>query len=111
MMYFKFFLPVICVLITTACQNNQPIAQDGLSNSIIASISSVAEMKARHKEKGEAAPDSTAMPNECKDPRPTVCTREFNPVCATLKSGQTSYSNACVACADLNVIRYTYGEC
>ena len=29
----------------------------------------------------------------CEDPRPQVCTREYNPVCGTLKDGSTTTSS------------------
>ena len=55
---------------------------------------------------------------KCKDPRPEVCTREFRPVCAKKDNGircvttpcpstdDVTYSNACTACSDPDVIAY-----
>jgi hypothetical protein len=48
----------------------------------------------------------------CKDPRPQVCTREYNPVCATLKDGSSqTMATACTACSSLQVTAYEMGEC
>ncbi|MBL4712571.1 MAG: hypothetical protein JKX75_08770 [Gammaproteobacteria bacterium] len=48
----------------------------------------------------------------CEEPRPEVCTREYNPVCALLKDGRTQTSStACTACANREVIGYKMGEC
>lgn len=48
----------------------------------------------------------------CKEPRPEICTREYNPVCATLKDGSIrTDSTACTACSDPAVIGYNMGAC
>jgi hypothetical protein len=48
----------------------------------------------------------------CLDPRPQVCTMEYDPVCATLEDGsEATYSNACGACADAGVRSYRPGTC
>jgi len=48
----------------------------------------------------------------CSVPRPEVCTREYKPVCG-LDSVNVSktYSNACTACSDENVVEYTKAKC
>ena len=60
---------------------------------------------------------------KCSQPRPKICTMDYNPVCATRDTGircvttpcpsteKATYSNACTACADKNVFSYTSGEC
>jgi hypothetical protein len=60
---------------------------------------------------------------KCKEPRPEICTREYNPVCATKNTGivcittpcpsteEKTYSTGCTACADPTVIKYTQGQC
>lgn len=49
---------------------------------------------------------------KCTQPRPEVCTREYMPVCATVKgNGTKTYSNGCTACSDLRVVSYVPGEC
>ena len=48
----------------------------------------------------------------CRDPRPEVCTMEYDPVCGRKKDKSTAtYSNACEACADPMVLGYFQGEC
>ena len=50
--------------------------------------------------------------NKCIEPRPEVCTREYDPVCG-YKSDETSktYSNGCSACSEKEIIGYKNGEC
>lgn len=49
---------------------------------------------------------------QCADPRPQVCTMEYNPVCATLVAGGTKqYASPCNACADDAVSAYLAGPC
>lgn len=73
--------------------------------------------------------DTTARPTKlksvtiCKDPRSPMCTREYNPVCATKDIGVRclrtpcpstelkTYATGCTACADEKVISYTEGKC
>ena len=59
----------------------------------------------------------------CKEPRSPMCTREYNPVCATKDTGVRcvttpcpstelkTYATGCTACADEKVISYTAGKC
>jgi hypothetical protein len=48
----------------------------------------------------------------CVDPRPQVCTMEYNPVCAVLgDSSNKQYSSPCNACADDAVKSYLPGAC
>lgn len=48
----------------------------------------------------------------CEEPRPQVCTREYNPVCGTLKDGtQVTGSTACTSCSDADVVGYRMGAC
>ena len=60
-------------------------------------------------------PDTATAPttvNQCKDPRPEVCTQDYRPVCATLQDGSHKlYSNGCMACSDANVDSWVEGEC
>ena len=50
---------------------------------------------------------------QCTEPRPEICTREYNPVCARLNTGneEKTYGNGCSACADPAVIDYRQGAC
>jgi hypothetical protein len=49
---------------------------------------------------------------DCTEPRPDVCTKEYNPVCGQ-KNDSTSatYGNKCEACSDRNVTSYVQGAC
>ncbi|MDH3633112.1 MAG: hypothetical protein OES20_00255 [Gammaproteobacteria bacterium] len=48
----------------------------------------------------------------CVDPRPQICTMDYTPVCAELRSGELkTYSNACSACADAYVVSYRLDPC
>jgi len=48
----------------------------------------------------------------CEEPRPQICTREYNPVCATLKNGSTKTdSTGCTSCSDPEVVGYKMGAC
>jgi len=59
----------------------------------------------------------------CKDPRPEICTNEYEPVCANKDNGircvttpcpstdKVTYANACSACADKKVFSYVPGAC
>ena len=60
---------------------------------------------------------------QCQEPRPEMCTQQYDPVCATLDSGvrcvttpcdsteTATYSNGCMACADPAVFHYVAGAC
>jgi len=48
----------------------------------------------------------------CHEPRPQICTREYNPVCATYKDGsKKTGATGCTACSDSEVVAYTMGAC
>jgi hypothetical protein len=48
----------------------------------------------------------------CEEPRPQVCTREYNPVCGTLQDGSTKTgSTGCTSCSDPDVVGYQMGVC
>ncbi len=48
----------------------------------------------------------------CEDPRPQVCTREYDPVCGTLKNGSAvTGSTGCTSCSDSDVVGYKMGAC
>lgn len=48
----------------------------------------------------------------CTDPRPDMCTMDYNPVCGQDSDGvNKTYSNACGACSDRSVVGYFQGEC
>lgn len=48
----------------------------------------------------------------CQEPRPAICTMEYNPVCGVLKDGsRKTGSTGCTSCSDPEVTGYTMGEC
>ncbi len=48
----------------------------------------------------------------CADPRPQVCTLQYDPACGSAGDGKSkTYSNACSACADETVSGYRAGAC
>ncbi|MFQ3324039.1 MAG: hypothetical protein ACI90U_001864 [Pseudomonadales bacterium] len=60
---------------------------------------------------------------QCEDPRPEICTREYNPVCAIKaiavqcvttpcpSTEEITYATGCTACADSKVTEYKQGAC
>jgi hypothetical protein len=48
----------------------------------------------------------------CSNPRPEVCTMEYDPVCGySVNDESRNYASACSACSDITVIGYLPGEC
>jgi hypothetical protein len=48
----------------------------------------------------------------CTEPRPMVCTMEFNPTCAVLATGGSKeFASSCTACSDQAVTGYVTGPC
>ena len=48
----------------------------------------------------------------CEDPRPTICTREYRPVCGHFADGTVkTFGNPCTACGDKKVVGFTHGPC
>ena len=48
----------------------------------------------------------------CEEPRPQICTREYNPVCAKLHNGVSkTHSTGCTSCSDPDVVGYKMGAC
>ena len=49
---------------------------------------------------------------QCQDPRPRICTMNYDPVCGLHKDHSTkTYSNGCAACANAEVISWSKGQC
>ena len=48
----------------------------------------------------------------CEEPRPQLCTMQFDPVCGLTGHNQyKTYSNACSACSDASVPGHSPGAC
>ena len=60
----------------------------------------------------DTSSDNEILDTMCSDPRPEVCTMEYDPVCG-YKSDKTSkaYSSGCSACTEKEIIGYKNGEC
>lgn len=70
----------------------------------------------------EPAPEQL-VETQCQDPRPEVCTFQYQPVCALVDTGTRcvttpcpasewkTMSNACTACSNLDVMAYREGAC
>lgn len=68
-------------------------------------------------------PPETPLDTVCEEPRPEMCTMDYRPVCALRDTGircvttpcdsaeWKTYSNACSACSDKDVIGFVEGEC
>jgi hypothetical protein len=55
------------------------------------------------------SPDDMTM---CSNPRPEICTMEYEPVCGYSANDEPrSFASACTACSDITVIGYRPGEC
>ena len=61
----------------------------------------------------QGAPAKTDAAIEmCTEPRPEICTREYDPVCALLADGEwRTYATGCVACSDPKVTGYRPQPC
>ena len=59
----------------------------------------------------QEVPDTKAL-TPCTEPRPQLCTMDYQPVCGQLKSGEfKTYSNGCNACTEPTVNGYRKGAC
>jgi hypothetical protein len=57
-------------------------------------------------------PEDVSQISQCSDPRPLVCTMQYDPTCAVLTDGKRKeYASACNACADDAVRGYDVGPC
>ena len=49
--------------------------------------------------------------HRCPDPRPEICTMDYNPVCAAIGDEVQAFSNGCTACSDKKVKGFYLGAC
>ena len=60
----------------------------------------------------EAPVSSQTVLVACEEPRPQVCTMQYDPVCGLASNNQyKTYSNACAACSDAGVSGHSPGAC
>jgi len=65
---------------------------------------------ASNAEKANSQTDTKAF-TACTDPRPQICTMQYDPVCAKLEIGSKTYATDCTACSDHAVRGYYPGAC
>ena len=65
---------------------------------------------ASNTEKANSQPDTKAF-TACTDPRPQICTMQYDPVCAKLETSSKTYATDCTACSDHAVSGYYPGAC
>ena len=54
----------------------------------------------------------TLQTKSCEEPRPKICTMQYEPVCAVMESGSiNTYPSACNACADIAVSAWRPEPC
>jgi len=57
-------------------------------------------------------PETSRKAVQCPEPRPQICTQEYNPVCARLRDGaKRTYASGCMACSDANVTGFWPDRC
>ena len=58
-------------------------------------------------------PDTLTLQTiQCQEPRPKICTLQYEPVCAVMESGSiNTYPSACNACADIAVSAWRPEPC
>ena len=83
-----------------------------LGCAILLAASGCAAQQAKQAEEQVAENDLTV----CTDPRPELCTMQYDPVCARIGEGDAAewktYSSGCSACSDPQVTAYRPGgEC
>jgi len=63
--------------------------------------------------RAELAPESLPVAGgPCADPRPKMCSKDYRPACGQLRDGtRKTYSNACSACSDPQVVTQGAGAC
>ena len=80
--------------------------------SLLVVVSTLAISCASYEEKNDINEPGALDLILCEEPRPQICTREYNPVCGSLKDGSTKTgSTGCTSCSDSEVVGYTMGAC
>ena len=101
-----------------ACRNNTEInqvlmlAQEGLYRCLIGTEIFTTFFNKSKTEKIDLNEPGALDVILCEEPRPQICTREYDPVCATLKDGSTrTGATGCTSCSDPAVVGYRDGAC
>lgn len=106
------------------CENNAPRACCKALTAECLSCSEGVSVEEYCKENPTTAGCKTADDSViCTEPRPEICTQQYDPVCAEKDTGircittpcpstdNVTYGNGCSACTDPEVYSYTPGEC
>lgn len=95
---------MLAVLLSAGCNNNEATGNDATEQAPPSAETPLI-----------AAPPVEAPAGTmtlCTEPRPEICTMDYNPVCGSLEDGSTkTYSNGCSACSDSAVTGWTQGTC
>jgi hypothetical protein len=79
---------------------------------LLAALSQLTISCATYSEKNDINEPGATDVILCEEPRPQICTREYDPVCGSLKDGSTrTGSTGCTSCSDSDVVSYTKGAC
>jgi hypothetical protein len=79
---------------------------------LLAALSQLTISCATYSEKNDINEPGATDVILCEEPRPQICTREYDPVCGSLKDGSTrTGSTGCTSCSDPDVVSYTMGAC
>ena len=111
-----------------ACSTTRPPRSSGTAGETAASQAGAA---APAQAPATTQPPQAATPSHlpatglvtCSDPRPEICTQQYQPVCAQVDTGircikapcpsaeSRTFPNGCVACTDPKVLGYVHGAC
>ncbi len=57
-------------------------------------------------------PSSPLSGKICTDPRPEICTMDYNPVCGLdINQEKSDFPNACSACSNAGIVSWVKGPC
>lgn len=80
------------------------LTRSALAGAIVAAASTLAACS--------STPNQLDNMTECTEPRPQVCTMQYDPVCAQHTDGSLkTHATDCTACSDKDVIGHVKGAC
>jgi hypothetical protein len=118
----------LIALVLVACSTTRPARSGGTAGEAAASQPAApargsASDTTRSTEGTTPAPSPRASSVTCSDPRPEICTQQYQPVCAQVDTGvrcikapcpsaeSRTFPNGCAACTDPKVLGYVEGAC
>jgi len=115
------------LLLVTCCTTRPPRPGDTAGEAAASPPRAVAPENApatpRPADAAPRAPSPAAGFVTCSDPRPEICTQQFQPVCAQVDTGvrcikapcpsaeSRTFPNGCAACTDPKVLGFVEGAC